>query len=88
MTEVTRVPIQPIAKGSLTKLWLGVVVAILIGAGLAWAAMPKGLSVDTLVAGTGDNPFDFLRRGEADHRQPDAWARADQLAPDSVQKPL
>lgn len=56
MTEVTRVPIQPIAKGSLTKLWLGVVVAILIGAGLAFAAMPKGLDVDTLVAGSGDTP--------------------------------
>jgi FKBP-type peptidyl-prolyl cis-trans isomerase FkpA len=53
MTEVTRVPIQPIAKGSLSKLWLGVVVAILLGAGLAWAAMPKGLNVDTLVAGSG-----------------------------------
>ena len=24
MTEITRVPILPIAKGSLTKLWLGV----------------------------------------------------------------
>lgn len=56
MTEVTRVPLQPIAKGSLTKLWLGVVVAILIGAGLAWAAMPKGLNLDTLMAGTGDTP--------------------------------
>lgn len=56
MTEVTRVPIRPIAKGSLTKLWLGVVVAVLIGAGLAWAAMPKGLSLDTLSAGSGATP--------------------------------
>ncbi|MEN8859054.1 MAG: peptidylprolyl isomerase, partial [Qipengyuania flava] len=24
MTEITRVPLQPIKKGSLTKLWLGV----------------------------------------------------------------
>ena len=56
MTEVTRVPIQPIAKGSLTKLWLGVVAAILIGAGLAYAAMPKGLDLDTLVAGSGATP--------------------------------
>ena len=56
MTEVTRVPIQPIAKGSLTKIWLGVLVAILIGAGLAWAAVPKGFSIDTLVAGEGPNP--------------------------------
>lgn len=53
MAEVTRVPIQPVAKGSLTKLWLGVAAAILLGAGLAWAAMPKGLSIDTLTAGTG-----------------------------------
>ncbi len=56
MTEVTRVPIQPLAKGSLTKLWLGVVLAILAGAGLAWAAMPKGLDIDTMVAGSGANP--------------------------------
>ena len=25
MTEITRVPLQPIKKGSLTKLWLGVI---------------------------------------------------------------
>ncbi|KEO90324.1 peptidylprolyl isomerase [Erythrobacter longus] len=56
MTEVTRVPIQPIAKGSLTKIWLGVLIAILLGAGLAWAAVPKGLSIDTLVAGEGPTP--------------------------------
>ena len=56
MTEITRVPLQPIKKGSLTKLWLGVLVAILLGAGLAWAAAPKGLSVDTIAEGTGPNP--------------------------------
>ena len=56
MTEITRVPLQPIAKGSLTKLWLGVIVAILLGGGLAWAAMPKGLDVDVLTEGTGPSP--------------------------------
>lgn len=61
MTEVTRVPLQPIAKGSLTKIWLGVVIAILLGAGLAWAATPKGFSVDTLVEGEGPSP------SEGDH---------------------
>jgi FKBP-type peptidyl-prolyl cis-trans isomerase FkpA len=35
--SVTRVPIKPIAKGSLTKLWLGIALLVLIGAGLAWA---------------------------------------------------
>ncbi|WP_370189686.1 FKBP-type peptidyl-prolyl cis-trans isomerase [Qipengyuania sp.] len=56
MTEITRVPLQPIKKGSLAKLWLGVIVAVLLGAGLAWAAVPKGLQVETVTAGTGDSP--------------------------------
>lgn len=53
MTEITRVPIQPVAKGSLTKLWIGVFLAIAVGAGLAWAAVPRSFSVDTEVAGSG-----------------------------------
>ncbi|MBX7527529.1 FKBP-type peptidyl-prolyl cis-trans isomerase [Qipengyuania vesicularis] len=53
MTEITRVPLQPIKKGSLTKLWLGVLVAILLGGGLAWAAQPKGLDLEVLTEGTG-----------------------------------
>ncbi|MDZ4308186.1 FKBP-type peptidyl-prolyl cis-trans isomerase [Allopontixanthobacter sp.] len=56
MTEITRVPLHPIAKGSLTKLWLGVVAVILIGAGIAYSAVPAGVSVDTVTAGTGPNP--------------------------------
>ena len=40
MAEVTRVPLQPIAEGSLTQLWLGVIVAALLGAGLAWGWVP------------------------------------------------
>lgn len=58
MAEVTRVPIQPIEKGSLTKLWLGVIVAILLGAGIAWSALPSGIDLDELVAGTGQSPAD------------------------------
>ncbi len=53
MAEVTRVPLQPVAKGSLTKLWLGVIVAVLIGVSIAWAAVPKGFAIDTLVEGQG-----------------------------------
>lgn len=56
MTEITRVPIQPVAKGSLTKLWIGVILAIAVGAGLAWAAVPRGLDVDTIAQGTGPTP--------------------------------
>jgi FKBP-type peptidyl-prolyl cis-trans isomerase FkpA len=56
MTEITRVPLRPIAKGSLTKLWLGVLVAVLLAGGLAWMAMPKGVTVDTLTEGSGPHP--------------------------------
>jgi FKBP-type peptidyl-prolyl cis-trans isomerase FkpA len=56
MTEITRVPIQPIAKGSLTKLWLGVAAAVALGAGLAWAAMPRGVDVDVVAEGSGASP--------------------------------
>lgn len=56
MTEITRVPLQPIARGSLTKLWLGIVVAVLVAAGLAWAAMPRGVKVDVVAEGTGASP--------------------------------
>jgi len=56
MTEITRVPIQPIAKGSLVKLWLGLLAAVVLGAGIAWAAVPGGVEVDTLTEGTGPTP--------------------------------
>ncbi len=58
MTEITRVPIQPVAKGSLTKLWLGVALAVSVGAGLAWAAVPRGLDLDTITQGVGPMPKD------------------------------
>jgi FKBP-type peptidyl-prolyl cis-trans isomerase FkpA len=63
MTEITRVPIKPVTKGALTKLWLGVALAIALGAGLAWAAMPsgpRGLEVTTLAEGEGE----FAKRGD------------------------
>ena len=56
MTEITRVPLQPIAKGSLAKLWVGIVLAVLLAAGLAWAALPKGVDVDVVAEGTGPSP--------------------------------
>lgn len=56
MTEITRVPLQPIAKGSLGKLWVGVAAAALAAAGIAWAALPASVQVDTVVAGKGASP--------------------------------
>ena len=56
MTEVTRVPLQPIAKGALSKLWIGVAAAALAAGGIAWAAMPPSVSVKTIEAGEGVSP--------------------------------
>ena len=53
MTEITRVPLQPLAKGSLGKLWLGLAAAVAVAGGVAWAGMPALVSVKALKAGTG-----------------------------------
>lgn len=56
MTEITRVPLQPIAKGALGKLWIGVAAAALAAAGIAYAQLPPQVEVETLKAGTGASP--------------------------------
>lgn len=56
MTEITRVPLQPIAKGALGKLWIGVAAAALAAGGIAWAALPPSVEIATLVAGKGESP--------------------------------
>jgi FKBP-type peptidyl-prolyl cis-trans isomerase FkpA len=56
MTEITRVPLQKLAKGSRSKLWLGTLVAVLAGGALAVAAMPPLVSVKTIKAGEGPSP--------------------------------
>ncbi len=56
MTEITRVPIQPVTKGSVAKLWLGVAAAVLIAGVAAWATLPPMVQVTTIKAGTGVSP--------------------------------
>ncbi len=56
MTEITRVPLQPIAQGALTKLWLGVAAAALAAGGVVFASLPPGVDVETVKAGTGASP--------------------------------
>jgi len=56
MTEVTRVPLQPIAKGSVGKLWLGLAAIALAAGGLAAATLPGAVDVETISAGTGKQP--------------------------------
>lgn len=56
MTEITRVPLRPIAKGSLAKLWIGVIVAVALAVLLAWSLAPKGYGLSVLEAGEGPHP--------------------------------
>ena len=56
MTEITRVPIQPIARGALAKLWIGIVVIALLAAGIAYASLPASVEVDTIKLGAGASP--------------------------------
>ena len=60
--SVTQVPLRPLKKGSLTKLWLGILVLIAAAAALAWVGTDRfrgettasGILIRTLEEGTGD----------------------------------
>ncbi len=56
MTEITRVPLQPIAGGALGKLWIGIALAVVLGGAVAYESREKGLVVETLKAGAGASP--------------------------------
>jgi FKBP-type peptidyl-prolyl cis-trans isomerase FkpA len=56
MTEITRVALQPIARGSLGKLWIGIVLAVALGGAVAYESRQKGLEVDTVKVGAGAAP--------------------------------
>jgi FKBP-type peptidyl-prolyl cis-trans isomerase FkpA len=56
MAEVTHVALQPIRKGSLPKLWLGVIVLIALGVLLAWLTVPAMVTVITKTPGIGGRP--------------------------------
>ena len=56
MTEITRVPLRPIARGVMAKFWIGAAIVALVGGGIAVAALPRGVEVDVLQQGTGLSP--------------------------------
>jgi FKBP-type peptidyl-prolyl cis-trans isomerase FkpA len=56
MAEVTRVPLQPVSRGSLVMLFLGIVLGLAIAGAFAWWTAPKGVSIDVVRAGTGEHP--------------------------------
>jgi hypothetical protein len=59
--SVTAVPLHPLSKGTIVKLWIGILAVLLLGAGLAWigtsaqqyTTTESGLRIRTLKEGTG-----------------------------------
>lgn len=53
--SVSQVPLRPIAKGSLVKLWLAVAALVALAYGIAYfgAGQFKAVAVETIAAGTG-----------------------------------
>ena len=45
MTEITAVPLRPIARGSLAKLWIGIGAIVLVAIGGAFAATTKQVAM-------------------------------------------
>ncbi|MBB4640483.1 FKBP-type peptidyl-prolyl cis-trans isomerase [Rhizorhapis suberifaciens] len=78
MSEITAVPLRPIAKGSLVKLWLGVAIAALAGAGLAYAGtqgvigkssagfLAKNADEDGVVTTTSGLQYKVLEAGQGE----------------------
>lgn len=59
MSSVTAVPLQPVKRGYLVWLWIGIALAVLVAGALAWAGdtgiktTPSGLRYRVIAAGKG-----------------------------------
>ena len=53
--SVTQVPLRPVAKGTLPKLWLAIAALVALAFGIAWlgAGQFKTVTVETVAAGSG-----------------------------------
>jgi len=62
VSNVTAVPLQPVKRGYLVWLWIGIAVAVLFAAALAWAGdpgigvTPSGLRYQVVKQGAPDTP--------------------------------
>ena len=102
MSSVTAVPLQPLKKGSIAKLWIGILAVVLLGIGLAWIGTAKQQITEAAngvryrVVETGEGPtvtpadlvgLEFEIR-KADGTVLDSTQRSGQPLPASVDSPF
>ncbi len=102
MSSVTAVPLQPLKKGSIAKLWIGLLAVVLLGVGLAWIGTAKQQITEAAngvryrIVETGEGPtvtpadlvgLEFEIR-KADGTVLDSTARSGQPLPASVDSPF
>lgn len=71
--SVTAVPLQPLPKGTMAKLWLGILFLALLGVGLAWLGTSP-LQYSTTESGT---RYRVLKDGKGEPVKPDDLIRLD-----------
>jgi FKBP-type peptidyl-prolyl cis-trans isomerase FkpA len=69
MSEVTAVPLRPIAKGSLTKLWLGIAVALIFAVLIAFCMVRATVGRSVTESGL---QYKVLKAGEKGGQHPTA----------------
>jgi len=100
--SATAVPLRPLDRGTVAKFWAGILLLILLGAGLAWlgtssqqyTVTDSGLRYRVLEAGEGDamTPNDLAQLDyeirKADGTVLDSSARTGQAIPATVNSPF
>ena len=92
MSNVTAVPIRPLAKGSIVKLWIALIVLVLAAGAIAWwgtaplqvTTTQSGLRFRVIHEGTGEPATD--RIGEPPAEPTDRRAASRNLPSDHVTK--
>ena len=102
MSSVTAVPLQPLKKGTIAKLWIGLLLIVLLGIGLAWigtasqqvSVTSNGVRYKVVEAGEGPTvtPADLVglefEIRKADGTVLDSTQRSGQPLPASVDSPF
>ena len=66
MSSVTAVPLQPLSRGTVAKLWIGLLIVVLLGIGLAWI----GTASQQITTTASDVRYRVVDEGEGEKMTP------------------